>query len=608
MTCPRSSKITLTTGQAVAVPNTPAPTHSMGNVLECTADPLSEIMDDATPTPFRTIQSTTRFSESVLWNLQRDFYQHVGERAWTEGIVPHFVSNNAFIAKSYATIILEFLNDWFDDQNPNATDTEPVYVIEFGAGIGKLGYLVLQELLASRDFFPERCGDRVPFTYVLSDCSQKTIDYWSKHPQLQPLFELGVLDTALIDVSVPGLGGEIRLHRSGVVISPGNPTSNPIFGICNYVFNSLKTDTYQIHKDGRLYVGAVSVRTSTPEPLPQEDDGHHDDSKETQGGNQYQPLRAHEIIQGLDCDWSYAFVPKNNNNVLYGTNDLLNAIPRTYQTLTKAYKMSNSATAASLDQFTASFTMPIGGINLLQILSRMSTGKRIVMMVGDKGYTKMSEMRGPLKNPHIARHGSFSTMVNFHSLQLFVDELTGLDATGGAVQQQQGTSSKVATEKAFIRISPYGEGFKNCLIGLGFDKTEVPNTLWSFEEQTSSHGTDQISSLQRAESEQSRNATLERALGLLRLCHYDADVFMKFKNIFIKAVGDVETSSMVRKDLTVMTKLVLSKYYHIRIAKDIWFELGRINMGLGKVVCWWFGVFGVVWWCWWFGGLLTFFC
>jgi hypothetical protein len=162
----------------------------------------------------------------------------------------------------------------------------------------------------------------------------------------------------------------------------------------------------------------------------------------------------------------------------------------------------------------------------------------------------------------------------------------------------------VATEKAFIRSSPYGEGFKNCLIGLGFDKTEVPNTLWSFEEQTSSHGTDQISSLQRAESEQSRNATLERALGLLRLCHYDADVFMKFKNIFIKAVGDVETSSMVRKDLTVMTKLVLSKYYHIRIAKDIWFELGRINMGLGKVFVG--GLVGLVWFG--VGGLLTFLC
>ena len=183
----------------------------------------------------------------------------------------------------------------------------------------------------------------------------------------------------------------------------------------------------------------------------------------------------------------------------------------------------------------------------------------------------MSELRGPLKNPHIATHGSFSTMLNFHSLQLFIDELTA-----------PSSSSKPSDGKAFMRISPFGEGFKTSLIVMGLDHTDVPMTSWSFDEQSSSLGPDQISSLQRAESEQiNSDTTVLRAMGLLRLCNYDADVFMKFANIFIKAVGNTDTTNIIRKDIGTMTKYILNKYYHIRSIKDMWFELGRINMGLG---------------------------
>ena len=246
----------------------------MGNVLECSADPLADLDEDFNdPNQPRSLQTSTRFGESILWDLNRDFYTDVGERAWIDGIVPHFVSNNAFIAKSYAGTILEFLNDWFRDGNEEADFSEPVYIVEFGAGIGKLGYLVIKELLASRDFFPKKFigvggkDRRIPFQYVLTDCSQKTADYWLTQPQLAPLFEMGVLDCAVVDASVPGLGGEIRLSRSDIVISHGSPTKNPMFGVCNYVFNTLRHDAFQIQKDGKLYVASVAVTTTTPEPM-----------------------------------------------------------------------------------------------------------------------------------------------------------------------------------------------------------------------------------------------------------------------------------------------------------------------------------------------------
>lgn len=223
----------------------------------------------------------------------------------------------------------------------------------------------------------------------------------------------------------------------------------------------------------------------------------------------------------------------------------------------------------------------------MQALARMSAGRKLIMLVGDKGYTKISEMRGTLKNPHLARHGSFSAMVNFHALQLFVDQLSsmsvarGEEKNGADSSSKNGAHSSSSTRNAFIRVSPFGEGFKTALIGLGMSKQSVPLTSWSFHESAESKSADQLSSLQRSESEQSSTATIQRALGLLRLCNYDSDVFMKFKHIFIRAVGDPETSKSIRDDLSRLTKLILSRYYHLNETKDIWFELGRINMGLG---------------------------
>ena len=533
----------------------------MGNVLECAADPLADLEDSSSANQPRVLQPSTRLGESYLWDLQRDFYADVGERAWTEGIVPYFVSNNAFIAKSYSTIILEFLNDWFRDGNGDADSSEPIYVVEFGAGIGKLGYLVIKELLNARDFFPQTCGERIPFRYVLTDCAQKTIDFWHNHPQLQPLFELGVLDTALVDANVPGLGGEIRLNKSGVVISSGSKTKNPIFGICNYVFNSLKHDAFQVRQDGRLYVASVAVRTHTPEPLRSED-GVED--------VEVPPLKAHEIIQGLDCEWKYTAVPTQKKQVspLFGNNNMLNAIPETYRMLAKerSHMISHKAQDTKSAKLSTSFTVPVGGITLMQAVSRMSAGRRLVMLVGDKGYTRISEMRGlKLKDPHLARHGSFSAMVNFHALQLFVDQIANMSGS---------------STKSFMRLSPFEEGFKTALIGLGFEKNDVPLTSWAFHENATSNGPDQLSSLQRAESEQKATATIQRALGLLRLCNYDSEVFMKFKHMFISAVGDPDTSQALRKDLSRLTKLILDRHYHLHSTKDIWFELGRVNMGL----------------------------
>ena len=59
-------------------------------------------------------------------------------------------------------MILKFLSDWY--RNPAADRSEPVYILEVGAGQGRLAYLILKKLTKMQKFYPE--GVKLPFVYV----------------------------------------------------------------------------------------------------------------------------------------------------------------------------------------------------------------------------------------------------------------------------------------------------------------------------------------------------------------------------------------------------------------------------------------------------------
>lgn len=50
-------------------------------------------------------------SSSLLWKLMMSFYDRKGVSSWSTGIVPHFITCNAFIGRSYAKVLKGFLED-----------------------------------------------------------------------------------------------------------------------------------------------------------------------------------------------------------------------------------------------------------------------------------------------------------------------------------------------------------------------------------------------------------------------------------------------------------------------------------------------------------------
>lgn len=65
-----------------------------------------------------------------------------------QGIVPHFITCNAFIGRSYAHVLNGFLRDCVRGRNGMTLDpTQPFYVIELGTGSGKFSFFMLKALL-----------------------------------------------------------------------------------------------------------------------------------------------------------------------------------------------------------------------------------------------------------------------------------------------------------------------------------------------------------------------------------------------------------------------------------------------------------------------------
>ncbi len=75
------------------------------------------------------------FSHSLLWDLQREYFETASVTAWSTHTVPLYVTNNPALARAYAAVVAAWLED------AGATDA-PLTIVELGAGPGRIGVLI----------------------------------------------------------------------------------------------------------------------------------------------------------------------------------------------------------------------------------------------------------------------------------------------------------------------------------------------------------------------------------------------------------------------------------------------------------------------------------
>ena len=308
------------------------------------------------------IQKKTPFSKSLVWEINRDFYNQNGIAAWSDDIVPHQITNSSLAATSYAEFIFAFLKD----QEANIQTDEIVYILELGAGHGRLCFNVLRHL---DQLISDSEGCHTKYCYLLSDIVEENLAFYSNHPKLKEYYDRGVLDISYFDAKE---SNELVLRKTKKTITTSD-LEQPILAIANYFFDSLPNELYYF-QDEKVFDCAVSI-DSHSDPLGKSAQELISDMQLTfHTSNAEQPFFENEIFNKILAEYSVAF---DNAYILF----------------------------------------PKIGMECLSNISKLSK-MGLVLLTLDKGYKEIKELT-TRKQPDFVKHGSFSLWVNFHAMSQY---------------------------------------------------------------------------------------------------------------------------------------------------------------------------------------------
>ncbi|KAL8448613.1 hypothetical protein Emag_003928 [Eimeria magna] len=334
------------------------------------------------------IERDSPLCDSKMWKMLDNYYKKMAIEAWAHDYVPSFVTSNSRLCRSYAKIIINFLQDWF--KRPEADPTKPVTILEIGGGHGRFTFLLLRAMKRYQRFFESLGLPERPFLFVFSDVAEANVAFCIKHPALKEFVDMQWLDFAIFDGNK---GKEISLVVKAKPLVNG---AAPVVAICNYVLDSLLTDAWRVTpgaSDSEFERALVSIYS----PIEEEQ------------------LDAPDIMPRMTLGWKWRGVHLDaacDTSSLQGI-EYLQKDSIIKQVLLQYRKLNKQL----------SFVLPIGAFALFQNLLHIGGG-RLFCLVGDKGYPTADEFEG-VRDPHIAIHGSVSFMLNIHAVRTYFECMGG---------------------------------------------------------------------------------------------------------------------------------------------------------------------------------------
>lgn len=316
------------------------------------------------------IEAKKPFAESLIWQLNQDYYKNKGIDAWRKGEVPHNLTSSSMVGKTYAELIFAFLKDLANKGQIQHT----VYILELGAGHGRLAFHILKHLEQLKAKFNI---DLPPYCYVLSDIAEDNLSFFQNHPQFQSYLEKGLLDVAYFNAMD---SKEIDLRHSKRKIT-SNDLEQPLLVLANYFFDSIPNDLFHL-KDRVISECWLAL-----------------DSKVDPAG-----LDEATLLKALETNYSM----KPMKTPFY-EEAILNEILEEYrQSLFNTYLF-----------------FPQKGLQCLENIEALSK-KGMVVISMDKGGHEIRGLENK-KDPDMVTHGgSFSFLVNYHALGAYCEKKGGI--------------------------------------------------------------------------------------------------------------------------------------------------------------------------------------
>ncbi|MCR8844471.1 tetratricopeptide repeat protein [Paenibacillus sp. SC116] len=310
-------------------------------------------------------QQRYRYSEAPIWDLQRTYYEELGMKAWNNDQVPQYITSNPMIGTSYAEMIFGFLQD----RASKGYDSEPVLIVELGAGAGRLAYHVLDQLCQLRDY----AGITLPpFQYIMTDLAMNNVLAWKEHPALQSFIAEGLLDVARFDALHDT---ELNLVVSDRTIRTGE-LQQPLLIVANYFFDGIPQELLYI-SEGHIYEADVII--DWPE---------HKDS-----------LKPSEVFNQMSLKYEHRRAPE-------------------YEQETYPYRDVIAIYQEQLED--SHILFPVAGLTCLDRLNQLSQAG-FVLITADKGDHLLDNWKFS-DPPELIFHGSFSLTTNYHALQYFFEQ------------------------------------------------------------------------------------------------------------------------------------------------------------------------------------------
>lgn len=195
-------------------------------------DGLDEDVWVGTPT---LLEGARPLSKSLLWRMHREYFERSGVEAWSQGEVPFSLTTGPILAQRYARVIEGFVADCLAGRLGAVDPSEPLYIIELGAGSGRLAFMIMQ-------LMDHAAIEPMKVVYVLTDLAQSNVEFFAHRKELQRFAEQGRVDFARYEA---GSDDPIHLEIAGIDLVPGNVT-NPMVGISNYLFCAMPQDLYSV--------------------------------------------------------------------------------------------------------------------------------------------------------------------------------------------------------------------------------------------------------------------------------------------------------------------------------------------------------------------------
>ena len=197
---------------------------------------------------------------------------------------------------------------------------------------------------------------------------------------------------------------------------------------------------------------------------------------------------------------------------------------------------------------------PVGPLSALRRLLDISSN-RLFVLSSDKGYTHEDELFY-LSGQHIQFHGSISLMVNYHAMGQLIQGLGG---------------HYMATAQRQLNLKTVG-------FIVGGDQERFSETMQQFSERADIFGPYDYYMLINNIRTSCQNLSVEGCMELIRMSHWDPQVFFEFGKVLLEQAGNMNDSQ--RAEVVYVMERVWENFFPL--GKDLPFELARIYLALKR--------------------------